>query len=68
MLLILADVSIFRTEDEEEVDPEGYFIYTKLGILLLRTEPWHCTRSISISWDFCLYWKAIGWIDYVYRY
>ena len=46
----------------------GFFIYIKLGILSLCTEPWHGTRSISISWDFCLYWKAIWWIDYVYRY
>ena len=42
-------------------------MYIKLGILLLCTEPWHGTRSIRISWDFCLYWKAIWWIDYVYR-
>ena len=40
-------------------------IYIKLGILSLCTEPWHGTRSISISWDFCLYWKAIWWINYV---
>ena len=46
----------------------GFFIYIKLGILSLCTEPWHGTRSISISWDFCLYWKTIWWIDYVYRY
>jgi len=46
----------------------GFFIYIKLGILSLCTESWHGTRSISISWDFCLYWKAIWWIDYVYRY
>jgi len=45
-----------------------FFMYIKLGILSLCTEPWHATRSISISWDFCLYWKAIWWIDYVYRY
>ena len=44
------------------------FIYIKLGILSLCTEPWHGTLIISISWDFCLYWKAIWWIDYVYRY
>jgi len=46
----------------------GFFIYIKLGILSLCTEPWHGTRSICISWDFCLYWKAIWWIDDVYRY
>jgi len=40
----------------------------KLGILSLCTESWHSTRSISISWDFCLYWKAIWWIYYVDRY
>jgi len=45
----------------------GFFIYIKLGILSLCTEPWHGTRSISISLDFCLYWKAIWWVDYVYR-
>jgi len=46
----------------------GFFIYIKLGILSLCTEPWHCTRSSSFSWYFCLYWKAIWWIDYVYIY
>ena len=43
-----------------------FFICIKLGILSLCTEPWHGTRSIS--WDFCLYWKAIWWLDYVYIY
>jgi len=46
----------------------GFFIYIKLGILSLCTEPWHGTRSMSISWDCCLYWTAIWWIDYVYIY
>ena len=45
-----------------------FFICIKLGILSLCTEPWNGTSSISISWDFCLYWKAIWWIEYVYRY
>ena len=40
----------------------------RLGILSLCTEPWHGTRNISISWDFCLNRKAIWWIYYVYRY
>ena len=37
----------------------GFFNYIKLGILSL------CT---TISREFCLYWKATWWIDYVHVY